>query len=353
MDRFSIAFHALFTPTWWRAGAALSLALATVLSAGCATRLDADGRAAVAGKTFVVTGASSGFGRGVARELGRLRANVVLAARRGEVLDDVASEVAAAGGQALVVVTDVSRADEVVRLGARAVERFGDIDVWINNAGVGAIGPFERIPAADHERVIDVNLKGVTFGSHTALQQFLRQGRGTLVNVGSVESAVPLAYHSSYAATKAGVLALGRALNEELRLAGARDIVVATVMPWAADTPFFAHAANHSGGTPRMAAMDDAAKVVDAIVWVSMNPREELPVGWKARGAVVAHAMMPDATERLAADVANHMQVVTAPAAPATHGALHQPTPDGLGVDGGVRQRMREEDSRRREQLDR
>lgn len=143
MDRFSIAFHALFTPTWWRAGAALSLALATVLSAGCATRLDADGRAAVAGKTFVVTGASSGFGRGVARELGRLRANVVLAARRGDVLDDVASEVAVAGGQALVVVTDVSRADEVVRLGARAVERFGDIDVWINNAGVGAIGPLE------------------------------------------------------------------------------------------------------------------------------------------------------------------------------------------------------------------
>lgn len=91
----------------------------------------------------------------------------------------------------------------------------------------------------------------------------------------------PLAYEASYAASKAGVLALGRALNEELRLARLSGVHVATVMPWAADTPFFVHAGNYTGRQPNMVALDPPEKVVEAIVWVSVNPREELPVGWQ------------------------------------------------------------------------
>ncbi|MEZ2299293.1 SDR family NAD(P)-dependent oxidoreductase [Variovorax sp. RCC_210] len=139
---------------------------------------------------------------------------------------------------------------------------------------MGAIGRFEDIPVADHSRVVNVNLNGVIHGSHTALGLFRRQGSGTLVNIGSVESEVPLAYQDSYAASKAGVLALGRALKEELRLAGLSGVQVATVMPWAADTPFFAHTGNYSGREPGMVALDPPDKVVEAIVWVSVNPRE-------------------------------------------------------------------------------
>ena len=141
-----------------------------LLLGGCATTLGPDESAAVAGKTYVVTGASSGFGRGVALKLGTLRANVVLAARRTAVLEEVAAQVRSAGGNALVVTTDVANPADVERLGAEAVARFGRIDVWINNAGVGAIGPFDQIPLADHARVIDVNLKGVIYGSHVALR---------------------------------------------------------------------------------------------------------------------------------------------------------------------------------------
>jgi short-subunit dehydrogenase len=319
-----------------------------LLLGGCATTLGADEAAAVAGKTYVVTGASCGFGRGVALQLGAMRANVVLAARRTAVLEEVAGQVRAAGGNALVVTTDVAVPGDMERLGAAAVARFGRIDVWINNAGVGAIGPFDKIPLEDHARIVDVNLKGVIYGSHVALRQFRRQGAGTLVNVGSVESEVPLAYHASYASTKAAVLSLGRALREELRLGGQDHIAVTTVLPWAADTPFFEHAANYTGHAPRMALMDDPGKVVDVIVRASVHPREEVPAGWKARTSYWSHRIAPDLTERISANVAHAEQFEKAGPAPNGSNAVHQPQAGGTGVDGGVRARMEREDAARK-----
>ncbi len=332
-----------------RACLACLLLLFAALLGGCATALSPAESAAVAGKTYVVTGASSGFGRGVAERLGGLRANVVLAARRTELLNEVAARVNALGGTALVVSTDVARVEDVQRLATEAVARFGRIDVWINNAAVGAIGPFEAVPMEDHARIVDVNVKGVIYGSHIALRQFKAQGAGTLVNIGSVESEVPLAYHASYGATKAAVLGLGRALNEELRLAGFGDrIKVSTVMPWAADTPFFANAANYSGHRPRMLAMDDPAKVVDVIVRASLDPGEEVPAGWKARGAIWSHKVAPDLTERISANIAHAEQFEKSPPAPPTSGAVHEPNRAASGIDGGVRARMRQEDEARR-----
>lgn len=302
----------------------------------------------LAGRTYVVLGASSGFGRGVATELAAHRANVVVAARRTDLLEEVATEARARGGQALVVTVDASQPDQVERLAREAVGRFGRIDAWINIAGVGAIGRFWDIPVADHARVVDVNLNGVIYGSHAALRQFRTQGFGVLVNMGSVESEIPLAYHASYAATKAGVLALDRALNEELRLNGPRGVKVATIMPWAVDTPFWSHTANYSGGTPRMAMLDDPSIVVNAIIRSTLRPREEVPVGWKAQGANWSHHVLPDLTERIAADIAHRYQIETAPPAPPTFGSLHTPLPEGRAVVGGARARMKAEDAARK-----
>jgi short-subunit dehydrogenase len=335
--------HRLISRTYFAFFLFLGLQLA-----GCAM-IGQPAESDVAGKTFVVTGASSGFGRGVALKLGALKANVVLAARRTELLQEVAAQTVAAGGRALVVTTDVSRAEQMEELGRQAVARFGRIDVWINNAGVGAIGRFDDIPLADHSRLVDINLKGVIYGSHVAMRQFRQQGYGSLVNIGSIDSEVPLAYQASYSATKAGVLSLGRTLNEEIRLNKMGNIAVSTVMPWAADTPWWPHAANYSGGTPRMAAMDDPQLVVDAIIWVSLHPQEEMPVGWKAMASYASHRVLPDLTERISADIAHHYQIETAPPAPPTSGTLFEPMQAGRGVEGGVRERMRREDEERRQ----
>ncbi|NKQ12089.1 short-chain dehydrogenase [Stutzerimonas zhaodongensis] len=331
--------------------ALLLLLLAVWQLSGCAVspRLKPSDQPSVAGKTFVITGASSGFGRGVALRLAALQGNVVLAARRTEVLEEVATQARAAGGSALVVTTDVSSPDDIQALARAAIERFGKIDVWINNAAVGALGRFEDVPVEDHARVIDVNLKGVIYGSHAAMRQFRTQGFGTLVNVGSVESEIPLAYHASYAATKGGVMNLGAAIAEEIRLSGSETISVATVMPWAADTPFWKHAANYTGGTPRMATMDGPEQVVEATAWVSVNPRKRLPVGWKARGAVISHSLFPSLTERIAANIAHHWQIEKAPPAPPTTGSLYEPMQSGTTVEGDVRERMEREEAARKQ----
>lgn len=333
-----------------RIAVALVLVSSTSMLSACAvnTHLSKRDLRSLQGRTYVVTGASSGFGRGVAELLGREHANVVLAARRTEALEQVAAQVRASGGQALVATTDVADAAQVEQLAQAALDRFGRIDVWINDASVGALGRFEDIPIADHARIVDVNLKGVIYGSHVAMRQFKAQGSGTLVNLGSVESQIPLAYHSSYAATKAATWALGRSLTEEVRLAGyKRRIHVVTIMPWAVDTPFWQHAANYTGHKGRMAMMDGPGKVVQAIVWSSLHPREEVPVGWKAQAASTMHTLVPDLVEEVSANIAaTEMRKGSSQAS--TAGSVHQPMPEGTGVSGGVRDRMKAEDAARK-----
>jgi short-subunit dehydrogenase len=230
------------------------------------------------------------------------------------------------------------------------LKQFGHVDVWMNNAGVGAIGRFWDIPIEDHSRLIDINLKGVIYGSLAAIRLFRSQGYGTLVNTGSIDSETPLAYQGSYSASKAGVRSLGQVLNQELRLNGNKNIKVVTIEPWAADTPWWGHAANYSGGTPRMAAMDGPEKIVNAMIRSSLRPRKELPVGWKARASWISHHFFPHLTERFSANVAQRYQIRTAPPAPPTKGTLFQPMQSGKGVDDGVRSRMKAERKERRQQ---
>lgn len=301
----------------------------------------------IRGATVVITGSSSGFGRGAAVKLAEKGANVVLAARREDLLAELAEQINRAGGTAIHVKTDVSNYDDITTLADRAIERFDTIDVWINNVGVGALGLFWDIPVEDHARVVDVNLKGVIYGAHTALRQFRSQGHGTLINTGSVDSEVPLAYQNTYAATKAAVLSLSRSLNEELRISGDDETIkVGTIMPWAVDTPWWIHAANYTGHKPRMVAMDDPEIVVDAIVSACTDPKEEDKVGIKARSSDLSHHLFPDFTEHLSAKIVDD-QVKKAPPAPPSSGSLYKPMAEGRTVDGGIRKRMKQEDEAR------
>ncbi|SDE04638.1 SDR family NAD(P)-dependent oxidoreductase [Belnapia rosea] len=317
------------------------LAILLLLPAACAMPVvhESD-RAAIAGRTWVVTGASSGIGRGVAERAGSLGARVVLAARRAEALEGVAATIRAAGGEALVVPTDVSRPEAVEALAETAERRFGRVDVWVNNAGVAPIGRFEEIPVADHARTVAVNLNGVIFGSHAALRLFRAQGHGTLVNMASVEGRVPLAYHASYAATKHAIIGLDGALRQELRLGGLDRLRVVTILPWAVDTPFWANAASYAGREPRGPWMDGARDVAEAVVWASVNaPSGKFPVGPKAAAAVLGSRLAPGLTTRIAGSVIHRLQMEDAPPAPDGPGNLHAPSPAPPTVEGGFRGR--------------
>jgi short-subunit dehydrogenase len=282
----------------------------------------------------------------VALQLAQRGDNVVLAARRTALLEQVARE---AGDHALVVTTDVSNPEEVERLGRAAIDRFGHIDVWINDAGVGALGRFEDVPLRDHVRVIDVNLKGVLYGSYFAMQHFRERGRGTLINIASVAGRVPFPYYSSYVASKHAVVGLGDTLNQELRVSGTRDIHVVTLNPFATDTPWFDHAANYTGHRARSVLLDPPEKVVAAIVRATDHPRKQINVGYKANASVASQRMARGLTESMVANVIDRAQMEKAAPAEPTAGSLYIPMQEGTQIDGGVRARIASED-RAREQ---
>jgi len=252
------------------------------------------GPSGYAGKTVVITGASCGFGRGVALALAQSGANVVLASRQQSVLDDLAKE---CGANALAVATDVADADQVRHLQEAAVARFGHIDVWINDAGVGAFGRFTDVPPADYQRMLDINLSGTINGSYYALSDFKKSGRGTLINVASMAGKLPVAYYAAYSASKSAVVSLDAALRAELKADGQKDIKVCTVNPIASDTLFWKHAANYTGKEMNPSPLCDPDIVVKAITRLVEKPKDEVNVGLIAHAVVAAHRLAPEFIE--------------------------------------------------------
>jgi short-subunit dehydrogenase len=287
------------------------------------------------GKVVVITGATSGFGRGGALAFAQAGASVVLAARRDELLDDLVRECMSYGSRALAVPTDVSIQQDVERLAQAAVSEFGRIDVWINNAGVGALGRFEEVPLTDHVQVIEVNLLGVVYGSYFAMLQFRQQQSGILINVASVLGKIPSPYYASYTASKYGVVGLSAVLRQELRENNVEGIHVCTVMPMAHDTPWFEHAANYTGHEAQpLPPVYDPQQVVDTFIRLAANPEDEVIVGTAGKVMTAAHGIVPGVVEMAMAKEAQMVQQ-NAPHAPATEGSLHEPRTTGAQIYGG------------------
>ncbi|MDN7242117.1 SDR family NAD(P)-dependent oxidoreductase [Planococcus sp. N028] len=297
-----------------------------------------------AGLTVVITGASSGFGKGVAQKLGAQGANVVLAARRRQLIEELAIQI---GPNALAVATDVSKEEDVKHLFETTIGAFGAIDVWINNAAVGVIGPFTEVPIKDIRRAVEINVIGTIYGSHYALRHFKEQQIGTLINVGSVSSKIPYPYYTPYSATKYAVTGLSAALHQEIELEGYEHIHVCTVHPWATDTPWFEHTGNYTGHAAELKPMDDPEIVIDAIIDLIDKPKESVDTGIKAKSAAISGHLAPETTEAFNAKYVQKI-IQSAPPAPPTSGSLHEPMQTGTGVSGGIRERMKLEEQQQK-----
>ncbi|MDQ3928721.1 MAG: SDR family NAD(P)-dependent oxidoreductase, partial [Chloroflexota bacterium] len=156
-------------------------------------------------QVVVLTGASSGIGRETALRLAKRGAKVVVAARRDEALDDLVEEIRAEGGEATSVPTDVSVYSEVQDLARAAVEKYGRIDTWVNNAGVLIVGEFENIKLDDARKLFDINFWGELHGIKAVLPIMREQGGGTIINVTSVTAQRPLPLMSVYSASKSAL----------------------------------------------------------------------------------------------------------------------------------------------------
>ncbi|HET7409498.1 MAG TPA: SDR family oxidoreductase [Paracoccaceae bacterium] len=287
------------------------------------------------GLSVVITGASSGAGRCTAHAFARRGARLALAARGVEPLEEAARECRELGGEAVAITADVTDPDSVRHLAEEAARRLGGIDVWVNNAGVGAVGRFHEIPIEAHRRIIETNLMGYLHGAHAALPYMLRQGRGVIVNNVSIGGFVPTPYSASYGAGKYGARAFSNALRQEL--ADWPDIHVCAVYPFFMDTPGVQHGANYTGRKLQPAPPVFAPeKTAEAIVRLVHHPKREVIVGAMTKLAVMGYGMAPALVEW---GLARSMEAYFAQAEPSprTDGNLYASMPGKAAVHGGWR----------------
>jgi len=186
-------------------------------------------------KVTVITGASSGIGEALAKQLGAKGHRLVLGARRENELKRVAGGI---GSNAIPVTTDVTRRKDVEHLKDVALERFGHVDVWVNNAGRGITKSVMELTDQEFDEIVAIVLKSVFYGMQTIVPHFLERGQGHLINVSSFLGRVPLIpYRSIYSAMKSAVNVLTANLRVDLKAKYPR-IHVSTVMPGVVDTDF-------------------------------------------------------------------------------------------------------------------
>lgn len=243
--------------------------------------------------TVVITGASSGIGRAAAHAFAREGARLVLAARDDEALNQVVEQCKELGAQAIAVPTDVTQNADMENLAVSAAA-FGEgrIDVWVNNAGVGAVGGFDQTPLAAHEQVVQTDLLGYLRGAYVVLPYFKKQQSGVLINTLSVGSWVAQPYAAAYSASKYGLRGLTEALRGELTQWA--DIHICDVYPAVIDTPGFRDGGNYSGSALKPPPpLYDPRLVADAMVKLALHPKPSKTVGAVATALRVGHFLVP------------------------------------------------------------
>ncbi|HEY7236468.1 MAG TPA: SDR family oxidoreductase [Gemmatimonadaceae bacterium] len=247
----------------------------------------------------VITGASSGIGAALARQLGQREFRIVIAARRADALRAVSEE---SGPHCRPVVTDVTRRQDVERLLGEAVAMFGAVDVWVNNVGRGVNASVLDLTDEQFDSMMAVNVKSALYGMQAVVPHFKERGRGHLINVSTFLSRVPLApYRSGYNAAKAALDSLTANLRVELR-GEYPEIHVSLVIPGMVKTEF---GANAIGGSPAVtwatrtgARAESADEVAVAIESLIAQPRAELYTRPEQHDAVVRYVQDVAAFER-------------------------------------------------------
>lgn len=227
----------------------------------------------LAGAVAVVTGASSGIGRSTALAFAAEGADVVLAARRETMLEEVASLVTRRGRRALPVVCDVSDLSQVEELQRGTQAAFGRCDILVNNAGIPGGGPFAELSMEQIERIAGVNYLGVLYCTKVFLPMMFVAGRGHVVNVASLAGRFAVPGSSVYSSTKHAVVAFSEALYYELASSG---IMVTAINPGLVATEGFPHRDAVEAGRKVMSP-DDVGRLIVRVVKEGIGPERSIP----------------------------------------------------------------------------
>jgi NADP-dependent 3-hydroxy acid dehydrogenase YdfG len=250
------------------------------------------------GLVAVITGASSGVGRAIARQYAREGARVALIARGLDGLWAAAREVEALGSRALVLALDVSDAAAVNEAAAEVVKAWGRIDVWVNDAMVSVFAPAEQITPAEYRRVTEVNYLGYVHGTLAALAQMKKRDRGVIVQIGSALAYRSIPLQAAYCASKAAIRGFTDSLRSELYREKSKVKLTMLQLP-AVNTPQFEVVRNRLPGHPQpVPPIYQPEVVAEAAVLAALNPRREAWLGWSTTFAIIGQKLIPGALDR-------------------------------------------------------
>jgi NAD(P)-dependent dehydrogenase (short-subunit alcohol dehydrogenase family) len=292
-------------------------------------------------ETVVITGASAGVGRATAREFGSRGARVGLLARGVDGLEAARKEIVAAGGEALVLPTDVADAAQVEAAAAAVEQRFGAIDVWVNNAMVSVFSPVWEMTPEEFRRVTEVTYLGVVHGTKAALSRMLPRDRGVIVQVGSALAHRSIPLQSAYCAAKHAVVGFTESLRCELIWRESHVHVTMVHLP-AMNTPQFdwvkSRLPRRAQPVPPIYQPEVAAR---AIHWAAHHRRRQLEVGLPTVAAIVGEKFFPGLLDRHLARRGITDQQTEEPRDRDSPDNLWTPLPGDHGAHGRFDQRAR------------
>ena len=286
-------------------------------------------------EVVVVTGASAGVGRAVAREFARHGASVGLLARGRDGLEAVRREVEAAGGRALAVPTDVAD-HEQVEAAAQAVEdALGPVDVWVNNAMTTVFGEFLEVSPEEFARATGVTYLGLVWGTRAALTRMVPRDRGTIVQVGSALAYRGIPLQAPYCGAKHAAKGFVESVRCELRHRGSNVHMTLVQLP-GLNTPQFEHCLARSPGHPRpVAPVFQPEVAAEAIRWAAHARRREVYVGLPTVLTILGNKLAPWLVERrLARTGVESQQIPGEPLDPTRPVNLWEPVGRDEGAHG-------------------
>jgi NAD(P)-dependent dehydrogenase (short-subunit alcohol dehydrogenase family) len=288
-------------------------------------------------RNVVITGASAGIGRAVARVFGARGDNIGLLARGQGGLEGAVKDVEAAGGRALAIATDVADYDAVDAAATQFEEAFGPIDVWVNDAFTSVFAPFHQITAEEYRRVTEVSYLGYVYGTMVALERMRRRNQGTIVQVGSALGSRAIPLQSAYCGAKHAINGFTESVRTELMHEHSGVHITVAQMP-AVNTPQFSWVLSrlpkHPQPVPPIYQPEVAAS---AVLFASEHPRrKQYWVGASTAATILGQKLAPALLDRYLAETGYASQQTKESVSPNRPNNLWEPRDSGAGDDYGA-----------------
>jgi NADP-dependent 3-hydroxy acid dehydrogenase YdfG len=282
----------------------------------------------------VVTGASAGVGRAIAREFARHGATLGLLARSRDGLEGARRDVEQLGGRALAVMTDVSDHRQVEQAAARIEDELGPIDIWINNAMVSVLSPALEMTPDEYRRVTDVTYLGYVYGTLAALRRMVPRDRGVVVQIGSALGYRSIPLQSAYCAAKHAVQGFTESLRTELIHDGSRVHLTTVQLP-AVNTPQFSWIRTRMPRHPQpVPPIYQPEVIARAVYWTAHHRRREFSIGYPTIQAIIGDKFIPGWLDYYLAYIGYDAQQTQEPVQPGRPDNLIGPLPGDYGARG-------------------